>query len=261
MNKTKIDWCDYTWNPVVGCSRVCSYCYAARNVARFHQRYVDLIHKQRALVARSFNRPEEWTFANPLFIPERLGQPARLKKPSWVFVCSMGELFDPKVPDEWREDVFAAMWDARQHVYVVLTKQVEDARRAACACVFRPPPRCIIGASLTGQGCLTVDEEAMLGLLDIRVHFPGTRTCVSAEPLLGPLSIIARHIGELSWLIIGAQTGPGAVKPEPEWIAELVEAAQAAGVPMWVKDNAKPFCRPEHFMQQRPSFEEQDNET
>ena len=26
--KTKIDWCDSTWNPVTGCLHGCKYCYA-----------------------------------------------------------------------------------------------------------------------------------------------------------------------------------------------------------------------------------------
>lgn len=28
MEKTKIDWCDSTWNPVTGCLHGCEYCYA-----------------------------------------------------------------------------------------------------------------------------------------------------------------------------------------------------------------------------------------
>lgn len=30
MNKTKIEWCDSTWNPVTGCLHNCNYCYARR---------------------------------------------------------------------------------------------------------------------------------------------------------------------------------------------------------------------------------------
>lgn len=33
--KTKIDWCDSTWNPVTGCLRGCAYCYARRIAERF----------------------------------------------------------------------------------------------------------------------------------------------------------------------------------------------------------------------------------
>ena len=30
MIKSKIEWCDSTWNPVVGCYHECQYCYARR---------------------------------------------------------------------------------------------------------------------------------------------------------------------------------------------------------------------------------------
>lgn len=35
MNKTGIEWCDMTWNPVTGCRHECEYCYARRIAARF----------------------------------------------------------------------------------------------------------------------------------------------------------------------------------------------------------------------------------
>ena len=27
-DRTKIDWCDASWNPVTGCLHGCEYCYA-----------------------------------------------------------------------------------------------------------------------------------------------------------------------------------------------------------------------------------------
>jgi protein gp37 len=35
MNKTKINWCDSTWNPVTGCLHGCEYCYARGIAKRF----------------------------------------------------------------------------------------------------------------------------------------------------------------------------------------------------------------------------------
>lgn len=35
MNRTKIDWCDCTVNPVVGCPNGCEYCYARVQNNRF----------------------------------------------------------------------------------------------------------------------------------------------------------------------------------------------------------------------------------
>ena len=30
MNKSGIEWCDHTWNPITGCRHYCSYCYATK---------------------------------------------------------------------------------------------------------------------------------------------------------------------------------------------------------------------------------------
>ena len=35
MNKSKIEWCNFTWNPVTGCRHGCPYCYAAKQAKRF----------------------------------------------------------------------------------------------------------------------------------------------------------------------------------------------------------------------------------
>jgi len=98
MNKTKIDWCDMTWNPVRGCLNLCPYCYARKMGTRFEGHF------------------------NPTFHPERLDELARIKKSQNIFVCSMADLFGDWVPDEWIRDVFNACIAASQHRYLFLTK-------------------------------------------------------------------------------------------------------------------------------------------
>ena len=94
MQKTKIEWCDMTWNPVTGCKLGCPYCYAAKLARRF---------------GKSFE---------PEFHSERLAQPAQIKKPQNIFVCSMADLFGEWVPDEWIKAVFDACAAAPQHRYL-----------------------------------------------------------------------------------------------------------------------------------------------
>jgi protein gp37 len=36
MNKTEIEWTDFTWNPVTGCLHGCPYCYARGTAKRFY---------------------------------------------------------------------------------------------------------------------------------------------------------------------------------------------------------------------------------
>jgi protein gp37 len=56
-------------------------------------------------------------------VPEKLDEPLHWKKPKRVFVNSMGDLFHPKVSSRYIADVFAYMAYARQHTFIVLTKQ------------------------------------------------------------------------------------------------------------------------------------------
>ena len=38
MNRTKIEWCSHTWNPVTGCLHNCVYCYARDIAWRFRHK-------------------------------------------------------------------------------------------------------------------------------------------------------------------------------------------------------------------------------
>ena len=35
MEKTRIEWCDSSWNPISGCYHTCPYCYARATANRF----------------------------------------------------------------------------------------------------------------------------------------------------------------------------------------------------------------------------------
>jgi protein gp37 len=61
------------------------------------------------------------------------------------------------------------------------------------------------------------------------------KTFISIEPLVDYFGdIVNTH-----WIIIGAQTGPGAVPPKPEWVQSIIDQARDAGVPIFLKDNLK----------------------
>ncbi len=94
MNRTKIEWCDWTWNPIVGCSPAsvgCANCYAAA-------------------IARRFGMP----WGRPRFFSERLGEPSRVKKPGRIFVCSMSDVGHERVCPLWRAEIRKAIEWLRQ---------------------------------------------------------------------------------------------------------------------------------------------------
>jgi protein gp37 len=57
--------------------------------------------------------------------------PAQKKKPANISVCSMADLFEEWVPDEWIKEVLAACAAAPWHNYMFLTKNPERYPRTA----------------------------------------------------------------------------------------------------------------------------------
>jgi protein gp37 len=119
-DKSKIEWCDATWNPAVGCEKVsdgCARCYAERMAMRFRRSGMPF----EGVVDRF-----GWTGLTRFF-PERLEQPFHWRKPRKIFVCSMGDLFHESLTDEQIAAVFGVMAATPQHQYVVLTKRLQRA--------------------------------------------------------------------------------------------------------------------------------------
>lgn len=123
MEKTKIDWCDSTWNPVTGCYNECGYCYARRIAERFggsqnHANIFDLAEPVRGEDGKAKAYPYGFS---PTFHRYRL-EDYKDKEGRNIFVCSMADLFGEWVPDSWIDEVFAACEKAPQHQYLFLTK-------------------------------------------------------------------------------------------------------------------------------------------
>src|SRR5690554_6419461 len=103
MKSTKIDWCDSTINPVVGCSRNCPYCYAKKINDRFHI------------------TPD---FSKPVFFPKRLKQ-LKNKKPRSIFMDSMSDV--AFWTQEQMNITYRAIKENPQHTYIFLTKDFSKA--------------------------------------------------------------------------------------------------------------------------------------
>jgi len=241
MNLTKIEWTDFTWNPVTGCwgpggtaekPNRCAYCYAARIAHR-------MAHVEGSGYGQGMDFPDPRQAFDPRFHSDRLDQPAKVKKPAKIFVCSMADLFGDWVPDEWIHPVLTATEDCN-HTFQFLTKNHRRMKD------FNPwPPNCWVGATVTNQP----DADKQLSWL-LQVDAPVL--FVSHEPLLGQIYLPRWIAGKwtlaghdhptepckgLNWAIIGAMTGPGAVKPESAWVQGLIDQYRAAGVPIFLKDN------------------------
>ncbi len=224
MNKTKIDWCDSTWNPVTGCLHECKYCYARGIAKRFGGLDGAGMDGLLTLTERR-DTPYPAGFM-PTLHRYRLDD-YKDKKGRNIFVCSMADLFGRWVPDEWIEEVFRACAAAPQHNYIFLTKNPR--RYISLAKAGKLPKEHWYGWTVTDKGNThrnTLYEEY--------------NTFVSFEPLLAdPCYFDYIEIPLIRWAIIGAESGnrKDKVIPKREWIEKLVDQCRAADVPVFMKES------------------------
>lgn len=263
--RTKIDWCDATWNPVTGCLHGCEYCYARRIAERFRAReiYDPECQCQRHLIERGMlkgtRKPLEldypWEQKNkdgsitnaaypfgfdPTLHRYKLDEPQRWKKPRNIFVCSMADLFGEWVPDEWIAEVFRACEKAPQHKYLFLTKNPKRFKLLRESGI-KLPNGCWIGTSVS-------EDKEECDQYTGRTRYisdnwdTDAEWFVSVEPILERMSKNSiENLTAMNWVIVGAETGNRKEKivPQKEWIEEIADECKRCRVPIFMKESLR----------------------
>lgn len=258
MLKTKIEWCDSTWNPVTGCRHECPYCYARRIAERFsgydpqygaglteldgnytlgaqEKKYI------RRADGKRMQAPYPFGF-QPTLHGYRLDQPQKWVNPQTIFVCSMADLFGAWVPEEWIEQVFNACDKAPQHRYIFLTKNPQRYGELARAGKLPKRDNFWYGSTLDSMKSR---------------RYPGRisdNTFVSIEPLTERMDVGLGSFGGDRWIIIGAETGnrKGKVVPEKEWVDTICAAADLTRAAVFMKDSLIPIVGEENMRRELP---------
>lgn len=277
--KTKIDWCDSTWNPVTGCLHGCEYCYARGIANRFagcdklstympncqatwrrvnpDSKPEDAIFevdaqcppiniffdaKKQKVIRRIATYP--WGF-QPTLRRDKLSEPSNWKKPRTIFVCSMADMFGEWVPDEWIEAVINACLAAPQHRYLFLTKNpARYMHLIANGIIPENQPNFWFGSTAT------IPEMEFFWCDEVN-------TFVSIEPILAPFEDLTDEgidpASKTNWIIVGAETGnrKNKVIPQKSWIDEIVSAAKKAGTPVFMKESLREIMG-DDFIQELP---------
>lgn len=207
MRNTKIEWCDATLNPVIGCRHGCPYCYARS-------------------MNKRFGFIPNWE--EPQFFPERLKQ-LKTAYPKSVFMDSMSDLAFWQ--DEWIAKTFEAISRNPKNSYLFLSKDPAAIRRFI---IFKSLTRRIEDCVFFG---ITITNNSDLNKLDeCEVDF------VSIEPILAPIDIscFANH-PEIKQIILGAETGNriNKVIPDKQWINKIVEVADKLNIKVFMKNSLK----------------------
>lgn len=237
MQKTKIEWCDSTWNPITGCFHGCKYCYARRIAERFGSmkfptnelHVLDKPVERTTKEGRITASPYPYGF-EPTLYRYRLEEPQRQRTPKNIFVCSMADLFGEWVPTRWITDVLDACLAAPQHRYLFLTKNPSRYLELDKLALLPYRDNFWYGSTVTDNKAIAMYPEG-----------EEINTFWSIEPLRGPIDI-EKADGLPRWVIIGAMTGPGAKRylPARKWVEEIVDACQWEGIPVFMKDSLIP---------------------
>lgn len=184
------------------------------------------------------------------------GSPGYTWNPITGCLNHMGELFGDWIPKSWQEQVFNAIKANPDYRFYLLTKQPQNLPQ------FSPfLPNCWVGVTVTSQ-----DNDILSNSLRSLIDVDAKVKFISFEPLLGEINV-SFYPDEIQWLIIGACTGTlnemqalyrryhdlsvktwgmkWTAQPRIEWVREIVEAADKAGIPVFLKENLKPLL-PKH---------------
>jgi protein gp37 len=154
--------------------------------------------------------------------PERLQQPLDWRQPRLIFVNSMSDLFHEGIPVWFIRKIFNVMRKANWHTFQILTKR--SSRMLELAPHLRWPDNVWMGVSVENQSWAHRTDD--LRKVPAKVRF------LSCEPLLGPLDLDLKGI---SWVIVGGESGARARPIDPQWVRQIREQCQAAGVPFFFK--------------------------
>lgn len=251
MAKTSIEWVRNedgaqgdSWNPVSGCTKVspgCDNCYAETIAHRFA------------------GGPAYPNGFDVTLRENKLRDPLRWKGSRAAFVCSMADLFNSDVPDEYIAKVFATMACSGHNTFMVLTKRAGRMRSmlsnhsfvdAVNAEVWKivddwtrslsihwhaersteiawPLPNVRLGVSVEDQARAELRIGALLAT-------PAHTRYVSMEPLLAPVDV-SEHVDGLDWVICGGESGRTARPMHPDWARQIRDACVAAEVPFLFK--------------------------
>lgn len=204
-----IQWTHHTYNPWMGCRKVCEECDLCYIVHQTPLRVRGIVHgsERHRCADSTLKQPYAWNRA-----AEKAGERHR------VFCLSLGDWADSEAPDQWRDDLFRVIDETPHLDYLLLTKRPKLALRYRSSV----PDNVWMGVSAGVDPSPIFDIKA-------RIHF------LSCEPILRPLD--ETHAAKFDWIIFGGESDPSgrARISQLDWFYRGLGFCEQHKIPAFVK--------------------------
>lgn len=241
---SKIEWCDHTFNPWIGCTKIgpgCDNCYASVSTPARTMGIAWGAGATRHHTAHTtWAQPKTWNDQADAFQTKH-GRRQR------VFCASLADVFDNAVNPQWRADLFALIAQTPNIDWLLLTKRIGNVNSLLPPDSRGSPHSWGCGWANVWIGATIVNQEEAERDIPKLLALPAAKRFLSMEPLLGPVDIAKwidpdlftgcadDGITALDWVIVGGESGPGARPMHPDWARSLRDQCQAASVPFLFK--------------------------
>jgi protein gp37 len=264
--ETAIEWCDSTFNPWTGCTKIspaCDHCYAEdwakrSGIVQWGN------HPRRRTTEAAWREPLRWQREAAAFF-ELHGRRRR------VFCASLADVFDNQVDPAWRKDLFTMIRATPELEWLLLTKRPGNIGEMVEAAGGRAN-NVAFGATMVNQPELDRD---LAKLIEVKRYLRPNFIFGSLEPLISLITLpiihdhcdlcggtgmlgrwphgvchICRGRGKISlisdatyrdgyfgldWVIAGGESGHGARPVHPDWIRDLRDQCASVAVPFLFK--------------------------
>jgi protein gp37 len=245
---SKIQWCDHTWSPWRGCTKVsagCKNCYAEKISRRNPAVLGEWGPEGTRVVNADWRKPLAW---------DRAAAKAGTRLRVFPSLCDWLE--DRPDLDEPLGRFLTLIHNTPNLDWLLLTKRPELFRkRLGEQTNLVPAGQYVARRWLNGHtlpnvwvGTSTEDQPNADARIPALLEIPAAVRFVSAEPLLGPINmrtgvyampptgtLSGTTLEGIDWIIVGGESGPQARPCDVAWVRSLRDQCRAAGVPCFVK--------------------------